>query len=263
MKYLAVLTFVLCPLAAGAQTNLAKLNLEVGKAVFRSNCAFCHGLTGTGGRGPNLAGGRFATGKADDTLKNIIKNGVPGTTMPSFENMEKDELDNLVLYIHELGAEGAKGEPVAGNPKLGRQVYERNGCGGCHRIGEEGSIFGPDLSRIGIGRPNAYIRESVVDPSKDIPEEYQGVTVVLPDGNRISGVRINEDTFTVQLRDPNQRFHLYDKSQLKEVVHETKSLMPAYTSLSKEDLTNLLAYLDTLRGGVNSGAQVRKAEGIR
>ena len=47
---------------------------------------------------------------------------------------------------------------------------------------------------------------------------------------------------------------MYDKSQVKEVVHETKSLMPAYTSLSKDDLTNLMAYLDTLRGGVNNVA---------
>lgn len=263
MKYLAALASVLCPLAFGAQTNLAKLNLEVGKAIFRSNCAFCHGLTGTGGRGPNLAAGRFANGQADDTLKNIIRNGVPGTTMPSFESMEKDELDNLVLYIHELGSSGARSEPVAGNAKLGREVYLRNGCSGCHRIGEEGSIYGPDLSRVGVGRPTAYIRESIVDPSKDIPEEYQGVTVVLPDGARVSGVRINEDTFTVQLRDAGQRFRMFDKSRLKEVIHETKSLMPAYTSLSKEDLTNLLAYLDTLRGNVSSGAQVRKAEGIR
>jgi cytochrome c oxidase cbb3-type subunit III len=263
MKALAVLSFLVCPLTGWAQTNLAKLNLEVGKAAFRSNCAFCHGLTGTGGRGPNLAAGRFSAGAADDTLKSIIRNGVPGTTMPSFESMEQDELDNLVLYIHELGASGAKSEPVAGDAKLGRRIYERNGCSGCHRIGEQGSIFGPDLSRIGVGRPTEYIRESIVDPSKDIPEEYRGVTVVLRDGKRVSGIRINEDTFTVQLRDPSQSFRMFDKSQLKEVIHETKSRMPAYTSLSREDLTNLLAYLDTLRGGVNSGAQVRKAEGIR
>jgi putative heme-binding domain-containing protein len=137
---------------------------------------------------------------------------------------------------------------VAGDPKLGRQVYQRNGCGTCHRTGEEGSIFGPDLSRVGVGRPTAYIRESILDPSKDIPEEYQGVTVVTRDGKRITGISVNEDTFTVQLRDQQQRFRMFDKSQLKEVIHETKSLMPSYAALSKDDLTNLVAYLDTLRG---------------
>jgi len=248
MKCLAVIAIVVCPVAVGAQTNLAKLNLEQGRSVFRSNCAFCHGLTGTGGRGPNLAASRFATGGADTAFKNIVRNGVPGTTMPAFDTMEADELEDLTVYIHELGAAGVKNEPVAGDPKLGRQVYQRNGCGTCHRTGEEGSIFGPDLSRVGVGRPTAYIRESILDPSKDIPEEYQGVTVVTRDGKRISGIRINEDTFTVQLRDQQQRFRMFDKNQLKEVIHETKSLMPAYMALSKEDLTNLVAYLDTLRG---------------
>jgi cytochrome c oxidase cbb3-type subunit 3 len=245
MKCLTVIAIVVCPVAAGAQTNL---NLGQGRAVFRSNCAFCHGLTGTGGRGPNLAASRFATGGSDTAFKNIVRNGVPGTTMPAFDTMEADELDNLTLFLRELGAAGVKNEPVAGDPKLGRQVYQRNGCGTCHRTGEEGSIFGPDLSRIGGGRPTAYIRESIVDPSKDIPEEYQGVTVVTGDGKRISGIRVNEDTFTVQLRDRQQHFRMFDKNQMKDVIHETKSLMPAYAGLSSEDLTNLLAYLDTLRG---------------
>jgi cytochrome c oxidase cbb3-type subunit III len=245
MRRLAVIAIVVCPLAVGAQTNV---NLEQGRAVFRSNCAFCHGLTGTGGRGPNLAASRFVTGGSDTAFKSIVRNGVPGTTMPAFDTMEADELDTLTLYLHELGAAGVKNEPVAGDPKLGREVYQRSGCAGCHRIGKEGSIFGPDLSRIGGGRPSAYIRESILDPGKDIPEEYQGVTVVTRDGKRISGIRINEDTFTVQLRDQQQRFRMFDKSQLKEVIHETKSLMPAYAALSSEDLTNLLAYLNTLRG---------------
>jgi cytochrome c oxidase cbb3-type subunit 3 len=248
MKRLAVIAMVVCPLGVGAQTNLAKVNLETGRAVFRSNCAFCHGLTGTGGRGPNLAASRFATGGSDTAFKNIVRNGVPGTTMPAFDTMEADELEDLTLYVHELGAAGVKNEPVSGDPKLGRQVYQRNGCGTCHRTGEEGSIFGPDLSRVGVGRPTAYIQESILDPSKDIPEEYQGVTVVTRDGKRITGISVNEDTFTVQLRDQQQRFRMFDKSQLKEVIHETKSLMPSYAALSKEDLTNLVAYLDTLRG---------------
>jgi putative heme-binding domain-containing protein len=263
MKLFAVLTIVVCPLAGWAQGNLANLNAELGKAVFRSNCAFCHGLTGTGGRGPNLAASRFATSEAGSEFKNIVRNGVPGTTMPAFETMETDELDNLALYIHELGAAGAKREPITGDAARGLQIYARNGCAGCHRIGDEGSIFGPDLSRVGVGRPSSYIRESILDPGKDIPEAYQGVTVVMRDGKRIGGIRINEDTFTVQLRDASQHFRMFDKGQVKEVIHETKSMMPAYTSLSQVDLNDLLAYLDTLRGGVNAGAEVKKARGIQ
>jgi hypothetical protein len=39
--------------------------------------------------------------------------------------------------------------------------------------------------------------------------------------------------------------------------------MPAYNTLSKDDLQNLLAYLDGLRGELNAGAGVKKAVGVR
>src|SRR5207245_3862967 len=118
---------------------------------------------------------------------------------------------------------------------------------GCHRIGTEGSVYGPELTRIGAGRSPDYIRESIVNPSADIPEEFTGLTVILRDGKRIKGVRINEDTFTVQLRDASQNFRMFQKDEVQQVTREAKSLMPVYSSLSKDDLQNLLAYLDGLR----------------
>src|SRR5262249_795649 len=150
----------------------------------------------------------------------------------------------------------------AGDTAAGELVYARNGCANCHRIGNTGSIYGPDLTRIGAGRSPEYLRESIVDPSVDIADNYGGVTVVTKEGRRGSGVRINEDTFTVQIRKPDQAFALYEKSEVKEVIHETKSMMPAFNRLSAADLQNLLAYLGTLRGPQASGADVNKAGGI-
>jgi len=103
----------------------------------------------------------------------------------------------------------------------------------------------------------------VVNPSADIPEDYEGVTVVARDGKRITGLRVNEDNFSVQLRDPSQKFRMFQKSDVREVIHEKKSLMPAFASLAPDDLQNLLAYLDSLRGDVKTGADVRQAEGIK
>jgi putative heme-binding domain-containing protein len=182
--------------------------------------------------------------------------------MPSFD-FEKDELDRLVVYVRTLSGSAGQAAPVAGDASKGRQVYERSGCAGCHRIGMQGSVYGPELTRIGAGRSADYIRESIVNPSADIPEEYRGVTVMTREGKRITGVRINEDTFTVQLRDASQNFRMFQKDEVQQVTHETKSLMPAYDALAGADLQNLLAYLDTLRGDVNAGAEVKKAEGIR
>jgi hypothetical protein len=56
---------------------------------------------------------------------------------------------------------------------------------------------------------------------------------------------------------------MFQKDEIHQVIPETKSLMPPYSSLDKNDLQNLLAYLDTLRGDLNAGAGVKKAEGPR
>ena len=259
---LGVIAVVVC-CAAAAQTQTEQ-DLADGKATFRSNCAFCHGLVGGGGRGPALNLGRFLHASTDDDIKSVITRGVPGTTMPAFE-FEKGELAHLVAYVRSLsGAGSAHGAAqVRGDAASGRKVYERSGCAGCHRIGDEGSVFGPDLTRVGAGRSAEYIRESIVNPSADIPEDYVGVTVITRDGKPMSGVRINEDTFTVQLRDASQNFQMFEKDEVQQVIHETKSVMPAYTSLSEEELQNLLAYLGTLRGEVNTGAGVKKEKGTR
>ena len=258
---LAGISVIVCCL--GAARCQADLNLEDGKATFRSNCAFCHGLTGGGGRGPALNLGRLLHGSSDNDIRAVISSGVPGTTMPAFE-FEKDELTHLVSFVRSLSGAGlAAAGPVPGDPESGRKVYEASGCRGCHRIGSTGSVYGPELTRVGAGRSAEYIRESILNPSADIPEDYTGVTVVMRDDERITGVRINEDTFTVQLRDIAQNFRMFRKDDVKEVIPETRSLMPAYASLSPPDLQNLLSYLDTLKGDLNAGAGVKKEKGIR
>jgi hypothetical protein len=66
-------------------------------------------------------------------------------------------------------------------------------------------------------------------------------------GKQYQGICVNEDTFSIQVRLPNQEFISFDKQALREVVHEKKSLMPAY-SFSDSELRNLLFYLSSLTG---------------
>jgi len=259
MRMAGVGIALVCSFAAWAQTAR---DLAGGKASFRSNCAFCHGLAGGGGRGPALSSGRLQHGSTEEDIKNVVRNGVPGSTMPAFD-FEKEELDALAAYVKSLSGSATVAVTLPGDAVKGRKIYDRTGCRGCHQIGAEGSVFGPELSRIGAARSPDYIRESIVDPSADIPDEYAGVTVITRDGRRITGVRINEDTFTLQMRDASQNFRMFQKDEVQQVIPEKKSLMPAYGSLSQEDLQDLLAYLNTLRGDLNTGAEVKKAGGIR
>lgn len=220
-------------------------------------------MTATGGRGPNLVAGVFARGDSDDSIKRVIRIGVPGTTMPAFSEFTDEETGQIIGYVRGLSKAGTQKENITGDPAKGKEIYAANGCAGCHRIGSQGSIFGPELTRIGSARSLAYLHESIVNPSADVPEAFEGVTVTLKDNSRIRGIRINEDTFSIQLRAPNQKIRMFQKSDVKDVAYEQKSLMPAYDKLAAADLDNLVAYLAGLRAAVDSSATVNKAKGIK
>lgn len=89
---------------------------------------------------------------------------------------------------------------------------------------------------------NSYTLNYIVDG-------YLPVTIVTRDGQRIRGVKKNEDAFSVQIMDSRERLQGYLKADLKELIDEETSLMPDFGSdrLPDADLADLVAYLQTLR----------------
>jgi len=75
------------------------------------------------------------------------------------------------------------------------------------------------------------------------------VELVTADGTRISGRRLNEDSYTVQIIDDEERLRSFDKVDLREFTVLTESPMPSYADqLSAQELADLLAYLVSLKG---------------
>jgi putative heme-binding domain-containing protein len=137
-------------------------------------------------------------------------------------------------------------------------------------VNGNGGRLGPDLSRVGAARSAAYMIESIREPDKElstlmldpnnhysVPLSYGTVTVVTADGERVQGVALNEDTYTIQMMTEEQSLRFFQKKEVKEVIHEHKSLMPAYSeeALGPAQLRDLVAYLETLRGSANSDAK--------
>ena len=72
---------------------------------------------------------------------------------------------------------------------------------------------------------------------------------VTRDGEVITGRRLNEDTYTVQIFDERERLVSLDKADLQELTVLAASPMPSYAeTLSEAELADLLAYLVTLKG---------------
>ena len=190
--------------------------------------------------------GQFHRGASDRELFLIIRNGIPNTEMPGAFSLAEIEVWRMVAYLKQLGKQGAP-DPITGDATAGVAVYQNNGCAQCHSIDGQGGFLGPDLTDIGAKRAVRHLRESIVNPSADIPLEYRSVTVITMKGKSISGIHLNEDEYSIHLRDVNGSPRSFMKSELKEIRLAIESLMPAYTSLSKADLENLVAYLSSLR----------------
>jgi hypothetical protein len=78
---------------------------------------------------------------------------------------------------------------------------------------------------------------------------YRPITVVLGDGRRVRGVIKNEDAFSIQIMDLSERIQAFSKRDLREIVRETRSPMPAFGAAQVSDaaLNDLVSHLTTLR----------------
>lgn len=248
--------FVLCLLAAQVAWAAAD-----GESLFRTYCAPCHGPNGEGGRGANLAVRRLPRAPDDVALAAIIATGIPGTQMPA-TRMTAEESTALVAYVRSLGRSTRAAVP--GNIASGKRLFETKGnCTRCHTVGTGTGRLGPDLTDIGTRRGPAYLRTALLEPEAEVPENFASyrkliytpdnflwVRVVTQDGKQISGARVDEDTFSIQIRDASSRIFSFRKDELRE-LHEDwgKSPMPGYRGVfSDSELQDLVAYLSSLQG---------------
>lgn len=241
---------LLFPLAAASQDSKASPtadDLARGKRIYVAQCALCHGIEGVGGRGPSLNLPSLRRAADTAAIARIIQNGLPGTDMPGFWNLSESEARLVAEYVRTLGQrEEVK---LAGDPVKGKAVFEAQGCTACHIVRGQGGNLGPVLTEVGTSRGAAHLREAIVDPGANVPESWLVVAAATRAGQTVRGVRVNEDTFTIQLRDARGRFHSFRKAELKELKKESGvSTMPSYKTLAAAELDDLVAYLASLRG---------------
>ena len=135
-------------------------------------------------------------------------------------------------------------------PQRGRALFEGKGeCATCHRVNGKGPRLAPDLSDIGAIRTAASLQRSLLEPTESLLPINRPVRIVTKDGRTLKGRRLNEDTYTVQIIDDQERLLSLAKSDIKQLVVETTASMPSYEGrLTPEEMADLLGYLATLRG---------------
>jgi cytochrome c oxidase cbb3-type subunit 3 len=218
-----------------------------GGTKFRSRCAGCHGPDARGYIGPDITG-LWASGDTDERIYGIVRRGVPGTEMTPADPLRVPdrEIWQILAYLGTLRS--APSTPSSGDAQNGEQIFRAN-CSSCHMVNGRGGHLGPDLSRVGSGRPRAVLLNKIRGKSDNIRPGYEAVTLVTRDGQRIRGVKKNEDEFSIQIVDMRERLQGYLKANLTEIVNEPRSVMPAYGAEQLDDraLSDLVQYLSSLR----------------
>ena len=225
----------------------SQVDVETGFNLYNSNCITCHGANGDSVSGVNLRSGQFRRASTDSDLNRLIQTGIPGTAMPP-GRFNTAELAGLVAYIRAMRDFDTR--PVRGNAVAGRTVFEGKGaCTSCHRVNGKGSRVAPDLSDIGAIRTPDALEQSLINPTASMLPVNRSVRAVTRDGKTITGRRLNEDTYTVQLIDAQERLVSLSKADLREYTIVKTSPMPSYEEkLSAAELEDVVAYLRTLKG---------------
>lgn len=236
---------------ASAQDHVGQYeqaDVEFGVRLYNANCVRCHAETGDAVAGVDLRTGTYSRADSDAALMALIRRGIPDTAMPP-NDFSRAELTGLVAYLRTMRDFDLR-DVTLGDEARGHTLFTGKGaCSSCHRVNGQGPRTAPDLSDIGVIRTAANLQESLLDPSGSMLPVNRPVRAVLSDGTVLTGPRLNEDTYTIQLIDQSERLRSLEKSALRELVAVTTSPMPPATDvLDEQEVADVLAYLLSLKG---------------
>jgi len=130
----------------------------------------------------------------------------------------------------------------------GRKLFGEAACFACHRFDNQGGSVGPDLTVLSGRFSSRDILESILEPSRQISDQYGSLNIVQLDGKVIHGRIINlaGDSFRVQtdMLNPGSLVGV-DRKQIEEMIPSKVSMMPAglLDVLQVEEILDLMAYL--------------------
>jgi putative heme-binding domain-containing protein len=252
LSFLAVLSLPAITLAESPLDELTATDLAEGEKAFKVHCARCHGITGQGGEGSNLVRSKLKYATDDQALIDLLDEGIPGTGMPAVWTLDEEKRTQVAGYVRSLGQ--LEAEQMPGDPDRGEEIYQAaGGCPACHIVQGHGIGIGPELTYVGDQRGLDYLRQSLMDPAATQSQTmgFQNYLTVRVKSLQaeVEGLRVNEDAFTLQVRDMSGTIHSFRKDELtsyeKVFAH---SLMPEYSAaLSDEDMNDLISYMMSLR----------------
>jgi putative heme-binding domain-containing protein len=259
--------------------------ISEGARLFAPTCGtgYCHGAGGSGGGGPKLKGRAFEP----RYLFNVISNGVPGTSMIPFKSQYSEEqIWKMIAFISSdnpgaatAGPEGATqpsptttpstapaakelDQRTAGDPKAGRALFFdsafKYNCAACHSFKSDGASIGPELSGAGAKRSARELFLYILMPKPTVDSKYPTMILTLRSGEKITGVRKEQDEESVRVYDTTDLpavLRTIQKTEIARIESVAETAMPRdYAArYTMKQLLDIVAFLksDKPEGGVS------------
>lgn len=201
---------------------------------------------------------RFETPQADKQLRDLVRRQLQADSdvaltldvLAAAENRadQVPELAQLKDFLANKPDGAYHFAKQGGDVRRGEQLYMTHvsaQCTRCHNAGAQGKQAGPVLDNIAEkGAP--YLWEALVHPSAVIAKGYESISVLLDDGEVVTGTVITEDQEELILGTA-QKTHTIRKAQIEQRLDAKLSAMPKITEvLSPLEIRDIVAYLLTL-----------------
>ena len=244
----ALVSALLAPWSAArvwAQHETAQDLLD-GQRAYGERCATCHGPNGDLVPNINFTAGVFRRPLTDADLSRIIRQGIPNTPMPA-SNVSEAQAGQIVAYLRSLPSAKAA-SVIKGDIGRGKLVFDGKGnCTSCHSVAGVGGHKAPDLGNVGQARRTPELERALLEPQADVQPNHRYYRVVQNDGTTITGWLLGFDTFNIRMIDGKEQLRSFVKSDLRSHGF-IESPMPSYkTSLSPQELADIVSYLSSLR----------------
>jgi putative heme-binding domain-containing protein len=135
-------------------------------------------------------------------------------------------------------------ESLHGKAEGGEAVFKRV-CAACHKIGDVGFSFGPDLSDAGKRLTRREIHEAILEPSKKVDPKYVATTVITVDGQTEIGLVVEKNDQSITMVGADGKSKVIPRDEIDELIETKQSSMPENlaSTLAPSEFLDIIEFL--------------------
>jgi len=134
-----------------------------------------------------------------------------------------------------------------GNVRAGEAIFQNQGaCMQCHKVGNDGGIQGPDLTKVGERLKPDKLVESLVAPGAVIAPGYGSSGIMLKDGGSVFGRIAREKKDELDFVGLDGKPMTIARSNIESITPPISAMPPLGAALPPRELRDLVAYLSSL-----------------